>query len=42
MSDRLAADLADLNQRTTQTYVRRPYGVWLLVASYDETGPHSY
>lgn len=33
-------DLADRHQRTTQTYVRRPYGVGLLVASYDKTGPH--
>ena len=42
MSERLVADLADLNQRTTQTYARRPYGVWLLVASYDETGLYTY
>mmetsp|Transcript_26000 Transcript_26000/g.57042 ORF Transcript_26000/g.57042 Transcript_26000/m.57042 type:complete len:175 (+) Transcript_26000:1-525(+) len=35
-------DLADRHQRTTQTYVRRPYGVGLLVASYDKTGPHLY
>lgn len=32
--------LGDKHQRTTQTYVRRPYGVGLLVASYDKTGPH--
>lgn len=37
---RLMTDLADRHQRTTQTYVRRPYGVGLLVASYDKTGPH--
>jgi len=41
-SGRLLADLADRHQRTTQTYVRRPYGVGLLVASYDKTGPHLY
>lgn len=40
---RLVADLADKHQRTTQTYVRRPYGVGLLVAAYDvKTGPHLY
>lgn len=39
-SSRLVTDLADRHQRTTQTYVRRPYGVGLLVASYDKTGPH--
>jgi len=39
-SGRLATDLADRHQRTTQTYVRRPYGVGLLLASFDKTGPH--
>jgi len=39
---RLATDLADRHQRTTQTYVRRPYGVGLLLAAYDRTGPHVY
>jgi 20S proteasome subunit alpha 6 len=39
---RLMTDLADRHQRTTQTYVRRPYGVGLLVASYDKAGPHLY
>merc|ERR1712097_85015 len=29
-------------QRCTQTYVRRPYGVGLLVACCDATGPHLY
>jgi len=39
----LVQDLADKHQRTTQMYVRRPYGVGLLVAAYDETsGPHLY
>lgn len=39
---RLVVDLADMHQRTTQSYVRRPYGVGLLVASYDQTGPHLF
>jgi len=39
-SGRLVANLADRHQRTTQTYVRRPYGVGLLVASCDDrSGP---
>lgn len=40
----LMADLADKHQRTTQSYVRRPYGVGLLIACVDErTGcPHLY
>jgi len=39
----LMADLADKHQRTTQTYVRRPFGVGLLVASVDQAGlPHLY
>jgi 20S proteasome subunit alpha 6 len=39
-SNKLVTDLADRHQRTTQTYVRRPYGVGLLVASCDKAGPH--
>ena len=40
----LMVDLADKHQRTTQTYVRRPFGVGLLVAAVDaRTGtPHLY
>ena len=39
----LMADLADKHQRTTQTYVRRPFGVGLLIASVDTAGtPHLY
>jgi len=38
----LVTDLADRHQRTTQTYVRRPYGVGLLIAAYDKNGPHLY
>mmetsp|Transcript_15521 Transcript_15521/g.22125 ORF Transcript_15521/g.22125 Transcript_15521/m.22125 type:complete len:266 (-) Transcript_15521:324-1121(-) len=41
-SGRLVTDLADRHQRTTQTYVRRPYGVGLLVATHDKNGPHLY
>eukprot|EP01041_Mallomonas_annulata_P011694 gene11694-24484_t len=39
---RLVVDLADMHQRCTQSYVRRPYGVGLLVAVYDQTGAHLY
>ena len=38
----LMADLADKHQRTTQTYVRRPFGVGLLVASVYHSQPHLY
>jgi len=41
-SSRLVNELADRHQRTTQMYVRRPYGVGLLVASMDKNGPHLY
>ena len=36
------SDVADKHQRCTQMYVRRPYGVGLLVGSGDATGPHLY
>jgi 20S proteasome subunit alpha 6 len=38
------SDLADKHQRTTQTYVRRPFGVGLLVAGVDprRQTPHLY
>jgi 20S proteasome subunit alpha 6 len=39
---RLVNDVADKHQRATQSYVRRPYGVGLLVAGYDRTGPHIF
>lgn len=39
---RIVVDLADMHQKCTQSYVRRPYGVGLLVAAYDQTGPHLY
>lgn len=40
----LMADLADKHQRTTQINMRRPFGVGLLIACYDETSgtPHLY
>lgn len=40
----LMSDLADKHQRTTQTYVRRPFGVGLLVATVDtqRQTPHLY
>lgn len=41
-SSSLVLDLADRHQRTTQMYVRRPYGVGLLVAAVDKNGPHLY
>ena len=40
--NRLVLDVADMHQRCTQSYVRRPYGVGLLVAVVDSTGPHLY
>jgi len=39
---RLVMDVADKCQQSTQSYVRRPYGVGLLVAGFDKTGPHLY
>eukprot|EP01138_Halocafeteria_seosinensis_P012752 gb/GECG01013028.1/.p1 GENE.gb/GECG01013028.1/~~gb/GECG01013028.1/.p1 ORF type:complete len:270 (+),score=34.51 gb/GECG01013028.1/:1-810(+) len=39
---RLVADLADRHQRCTQSYVRRPYGVGLLIAAKDANGAHLY
>lgn len=40
----LMADLADKHQRTTQIYIRRPFGVGMLIAAIDETRvtPHLY
>lgn len=40
--NRIALDLADIHQRCTQSYVGRPYGVGLLIAVTDQTGPHLY
>jgi 20S proteasome subunit alpha 6 len=40
----LMADLADKHQRTTQIYIRRPFGVGMLVGAIDESRatPHLY
>ncbi|KAJ1541449.1 hypothetical protein HK096_010194 [Nowakowskiella sp. JEL0078] len=39
---RLVSAIGDKAQVNTQRYGGRPYGVGLLVAGYDETGPHLY
>lgn len=39
---RLIATLGNKMQTCTQRYDRRPYGVGLLVAGYDDQGPHIY
>jgi 20S proteasome subunit alpha 6 len=39
---RLVLQVADKSQVHTQRYGRRPYGVGLLVAGYDQTGAHLY
>jgi len=39
---RLVLDLADMHQKCTQSYVRRPYGVGLMLGVVDQTGPHLY
>jgi len=39
---RLITNLGNKMQVTTQRYDRRPYGVGLLVAGYDDDGPHVY
>lgn len=39
---RAVFSIADKAQRNTQEYGKRPYGVGLLIAGYDETGPHLY
>jgi len=39
---RLVTDVADKHQRCTQMYVRRPYGVGMLMGVVDGTGPHLY
>lgn len=41
-ANRLIVDVADKHQRCTQTYVRRPYGVGMLVGSVDATGAHLF
>lgn len=39
---RLVTQVADKSQVSTQRASARPYGVGLLVAGYDESGPHLY
>uniref|UniRef100_H2YKU5 Proteasome subunit alpha type n=1 Tax=Ciona savignyi TaxID=51511 RepID=H2YKU5_CIOSA len=39
---RLVASVGDKTQTPTQRYGRRPFGVGILVAGYDEKGPHIY
>ncbi|DBA01803.1 TPA: hypothetical protein N0F65_002919 [Lagenidium giganteum] len=39
---RLVSDIADKKQECTQSYIRRPYGVGLLVAGVDKKGVHLY
>ncbi|XP_017132161.1 proteasome subunit alpha type-1 [Drosophila elegans] len=39
---RLVGNLGNKLQATTQRYDRRPYGVGMLVAGYDEQGPHIF
>ena len=38
----LMCDLGNKMQNSIQLYNRRPYGVGLVVAGYDELGPHIY
>jgi len=40
--ERIANSIGDRAQTNTQHYGKRPYGVGLLVAGVDETGPHLY
>jgi 20S proteasome subunit alpha 6 len=41
-TERLVLDVADKHHQCTLTYSRRPYGVGLLVAGFDRTGPHLF
>lgn len=40
--ERIVSRIADRAQTNTQQYGKRPYGVGLLVAGVDETGPHLF
>jgi len=42
MIGRLVSQVADMSQQKTQNSSKRPYGVGLLVAGCDETGPHLF
>lgn len=39
---RLVQKVSEKSQHKTQSYGKRPYGVGLLVAGYDQAGPHLY
>ena len=39
---RMIGDLGNKMQICTQRYGKRPYGVGLLVAGYDDQGPHIF
>ncbi|KAL9128571.1 MAG: hypothetical protein Q9217_002770 [Psora testacea] len=40
--ERIVQQIGDRAQTSTQVYTKRPYGVGLLVAGVDETGPHLF
>jgi len=40
--ERIVSQIGDRAQTNTQTYGKRPYGVGLLVAGVDDTGPHLF
>ena len=40
--ERIVHQIGDRAQTSTQVYTKRPYGVGLLVAGVDETGPHLF
>lgn len=40
--ERIVAQIGDRAQKNTQSYGKRPYGVGLLIAGVDATGPHLF
>lgn len=40
--ERIVQQIGDRAQTSTQVYAKRPYGVGLLVAGVDDTGPHLF
>ncbi|KAH9387677.1 PREDICTED: proteasome subunit alpha type-1-like [Rhagoletis zephyria] len=42
LMNRLMVDMGNKMQGSTQRYDRRPYGVGLIVAGFDQNGPHIY
>lgn len=40
--ERIVTQIGDRAQTSTQVYGKRPYGVGLLIAGVDETGPHLF